>query len=106
MSVYVCEDCGRTFDENEVMYYKERHGFNDGFFEKIECCPYCRGRFDEADVCEDCGCVFSRDENALYAERWCENCLRNRSTREELIDYIFSERDFAEDFAEWLAERG
>ena len=41
---YVCCDCGEIFDEPHVYY--ETHGFTDGLYETMSCCPYCGGDYE------------------------------------------------------------
>lgn len=48
---YKCNNCGEVFDEPEVYY--EQHGFTDGRYERVSCCPYCGGDYDEFDPDEE-----------------------------------------------------
>lgn len=36
-----CEDCGRTFSEDEADVYTETHGFSEGPYEHFLVCPAC-----------------------------------------------------------------
>ena len=53
---YKCNCCGYEFDEPSVFY--ESHGFTDGMYEKLTCCPNCGGDytddFDNPTDEEDC----------------------------------------------------
>ena len=53
---YKCNCCDCEFDEPHVYY--ESHGFTDGMYEKLSCCPYCGGDytddFDTPTDEEDC----------------------------------------------------
>ena len=43
---YKCKCCGEVFDEPRR--YVETHGFTDGLYEHMSCCPYCGGDYTEA----------------------------------------------------------
>lgn len=56
---YKCRNCGEVFDEPRV--YVETHGFTDGLYEHMSCCPYCGGDYEpyeveetDEEVDEDC----------------------------------------------------
>lgn len=78
MDRYICTDCGRTFDEPHE--YEERHGFTHGPYEKLSCCPYCGGGYEEAVECHDCGEPIPKSEAVLAEEDYylCENCAEER----------------------------
>lgn len=40
---YKCRCCGEIFDEPQR--YVETHGFTDGLYEVMSCCPYCGGDY-------------------------------------------------------------
>ena len=40
---YKCNCCGEIFDEPRT--YHETHGFTDGLYEAMSCCPYCGGDY-------------------------------------------------------------
>lgn len=42
---YCCDNCGVLFDEPRRVI--ERHGFDDGFYETIYCCPCCGDSYHE-----------------------------------------------------------
>lgn len=69
---YICIDCRRQFDEPHV--YEERHGLEHGPYEKMSCCPFCGGGYEEAVECDECGKVIPESE-ACYAEGYCHRVL-------------------------------
>lgn len=69
---YICIDCRRQFDEPRV--YVERHGLETGPYEKISCCPFCGGGYEEAVECDECGKVIPESE-ACYADGYCHRVL-------------------------------
>lgn len=71
---YICTECRKDFSMDSVNYYVEKHGFNDGVYEKMTCCPYCGGGYEQADVCEKCGRSFAETDEDFYI-RWCRDCL-------------------------------
>ena len=60
MSIYICRDCGETFDEPK--HYTERHGLETGPYEGLTCCPFCGGSYEEAVTCEGCGRLIPESE--------------------------------------------
>ena len=42
---YICHNCGEIFDEPRTYY--ESHGFTDGRYEPMSCCPCCGGDYGE-----------------------------------------------------------
>ena len=42
---YICHNCGEIFDEPRTYY--EHHGFTDGRYEPMSCCPCCGGDYSE-----------------------------------------------------------
>ena len=42
---YICHNCGEIFDEPQR--YVETHGFTDGLYEHMSCCPCCGGDYSE-----------------------------------------------------------
>ena len=44
---YKCKCCGEIFDEPHVYY--ESHGFTDGLYETMSCCPCCGGDYSEVE---------------------------------------------------------
>ena len=51
--MYVCLDCGNTFDTPKE--WIEKHGLDSPPYEKIIGCPKCGGNFVVAPLCDVCG---------------------------------------------------
>lgn len=79
-----CTECGYVFDYEDRTVVKERHGFDDGFYETFSCCPNCGGDFEDAVDCCKCGETFT--ENELYGG-WCENCLLESINYDRFFNY-------------------
>lgn len=81
---YICIDCRRQFDEPHV--YEERHGLETGQYEKMSCCPFCGGGYEEAVECDECGKVIPESE-ACFSEPWhktlCPECYQAEEDAEE-----------------------
>ena len=81
---YICIDCRRQFDEPRV--YEERHGLETGPYEKMSCCPFCGGGYEEAVECDECGKVIPESE-ACFSEPWhktlCPECYQAEEDAEE-----------------------
>ena len=45
MSMYECHQCGRRFDEPDIV--QERHGLDFPPYEEVAVFPYCHGYFEE-----------------------------------------------------------
>ena len=75
---YICVDCRRQFDEPHV--YEERHGLEHGPYEKLSCCPFCGGSYEEAIECDECGKIVPESEVCFSEEPWhralCPECYR------------------------------
>ena len=67
--MYICNNCGETFDEFETI--EEHHPYGNGTAaEKWAVCPYCNDTdFDEAKKCERCGEYFAELNEGL-----CDCC--------------------------------
>lgn len=84
---YICEDCGRVLDEEELPVYKEDYGFQTGVGwksmeqELLDSCS-CGGEFVEATECETCGEYFNDCDNIKI----CENCIEENATFENAIE--------------------
>ena len=85
-----CTDCGYVFDYEDRTVVKERHGFDDGFYETFSCCPNCGGDFEDAVECCECGEAFT--ENELYSD-WCEKCLRETINYDTFFEYCEDNKD-------------
>ena len=71
--MYVCLDCGRTFDEPDR--WEEKHGFDYGPFESWSGCPYCGEGYTEAHKCDCCGKWIDGPYIKLEnGDRICQNC--------------------------------
>ena len=92
---YICIDCRRQFDEPHV--YEERHGLEHGPYEKLSCCPFCGGSYEEAVECDECGKVIPESEVCFSEEPWhralCPECyqaeedaIERRAEEEEEYD--------------------
>lgn len=88
--MFKCKNCGCVFGEEEMRFVNESHGFNDGFYERIEVCPNCGcdGCFEEMGKCEDCGEYF--EENDLFG-CFCIDCLKEEITYQSALEFM--ERD-------------
>lgn len=75
MSLYICTDCGTTFDEPKEI--TEKHGLETPPYEKLLVCPECLGSdYDTAVVCAGCnkemssvGCYY------LNNKHYCNKCF-------------------------------
>lgn len=90
MCRYECHNCGRRFEEPDII--TETHGLESPPYEKFAVCPYCRGWFDEMYQCEICGEWFADDEltsgvcdGCIYEDVTVDRCLRYGEDCEEKI---------------------
>ena len=71
--MYVCLDCGIVFATPK--HYIEKHGFNDGPYEHLTCCPICGGAYVETIMCDICGEYitdkYAKLDNGMTV---CNNC--------------------------------
>ena len=67
--MYICNNCGKTFDDYKVI--EEHHPYGMGYAtEKWAVCPHCKDSdFSEAKECEHCGELF-----ATLNEGLCDVC--------------------------------
>ena len=71
--MYVCLNCGRTFDEPHR--WEERHGFDYGPSESWSGCPYCGESYTDAHKCGCCEEWINGSYIKLESgERICQNC--------------------------------
>ena len=85
-----CTSCNYVFDYEDRTVVKERHGFDDGFYETFSCCPNCGGDFEDAADC--CECCETFTENELYSG-WCEKCLRETINYDTFFEYCEANKD-------------
>jgi len=93
MSLYICTDCGATFDEPKEV--TETHGLETPPYEKLLVCPECLSSdYDTAVMCGRCktavpsaGCYFV--DNTHY----CTKCFATLDLTDKLkpSDYDFNE---------------
>lgn len=76
MSRYICDSCGREFEEPDIV--TEPHG------EKVGCCPHCHGWFEEMHECKICG-AFTTDEHLTSGV--CDDCLMAKATVERCLKF-------------------
>lgn len=76
--MYICEECGAVFSEDEIKIAYERHPYGEGYAtEEHYCCPGCgEGGFEKAVECTRCGEYFLKgtmklDDNLNYM---CDCC--------------------------------
>ena len=77
--MFVCEDCGRIFDEEDVLYWKEDRGKygEDTCFEEMCGCPSCKGAFFELKNCGICGAIIKESDWDI-----CEECINKNKSLE------------------------
>lgn len=70
----ICLECGKTFEENDIAYWRESRGEFWGFpaYEIVSGCPYCHGDYDEAVKCRSCDEIFASLD--LDFDGLCEDC--------------------------------
>lgn len=85
MSRYICDSCGREFEEPDIV--TEPHG------EKVGCCPHCHGWFEEMHECKICGEYFTEDE---LTSGVCDDCIYQHDTDIELLYKLGNEEDAKE----------
>lgn len=71
--MYMCEDCGKQFEEEEVKSWTEPHG------ERLTGCPYCYGAYVEIQPCAICG-EYPEDEyeeGKLWNGGICQACFED-----------------------------
>ena len=61
-----CKECGHLFEDGEQARWTEAHG------EVWECCPICKGSFEEIEPCKICG---SYDHSV--DDDYCDDCKKD-----------------------------
>lgn len=80
--MYVCLECGLTFDEPD--YWEETHGLRSGPYEHWSGCPNCHGAYTETYKCACCNewidgtYIKTNDGNRI-----CEHCCITYEIGEE-----------------------
>jgi len=99
---YHCADCGHVFEDGEQRVIRNILDYIDGkpLTELYYVCPECGRQYETAGTCRKCGGAFA--ENALVAGIYCEECLEQLMTEENIKLYI---QEDLEAFAEWLIEQ-
>ena len=84
--MYICRQCGHTFDADEAATVTERHPYGDTTVgESLSVCPICGGDFEEAHACKECGREFLKDE--LYSG-YCVECLKKAITYDTTLQFL------------------
>ena len=80
---YICKDCGKVFDGDEIERRYESRGEFWGVpcSEEIAVCPRCGGDFNEAKQCKICGEWIDDDDWDI-----CEDCLKKHKTIDNCIE--------------------
>lgn len=80
--MFICADCGRLVDENEVYVSTESRGecWGTPCYIKVNVCPHCGGELEEATECVVCGGWSSEDTGI------CDDCLGKLTTDENCLD--------------------
>ena len=76
MNRYKCDHCGKEFEVPD--FVTEPHG------EKVGCCPYCHGWFEEMYECKICGEYFTDSDLENYV---CTDCIYEAMNVERCIRY-------------------
>ena len=85
--MYICEDCGKIFDEEEVVVIHDDPSpagvsLPSGYY-TYRCCPYCDSEdISEATECEVCGKMMSVNSGE---ENICDECIDDISKELEEI---------------------
>ena len=90
--MFICLDCGRLVDDNEVATWTEPHG------EQMEGCPYCYGALEEAHQCHICGEYFHEED--LMSDI-CEDCAKKDFEYETALKYLVETSRLREFFLVW-----
>lgn len=81
--MYICVDCGKVFDEEEISVWHESRGvyWGEPCTEKMYGCPNCKGEFVKAKKCKICG-----DWLKEYDWDICEECYSKYMTKETCLE--------------------
>ena len=82
MSKYVCVECGNVFDEDEIVIWYERHGFEFGG-ERWSGSPCCKEYYVEAQICDCCGEYITTDKYVeIDDKKYCWDCVTIKNLSE------------------------
>lgn len=112
--MYRCIECGHIFESGEegILIDSFPYGDTEVDFEN-ECCPKCRGDFEEVKHCLKCGALKSEEE---LLEDICEECINSykndykmclkasRETKEEVPINAFLAYRFSPEMIESILE--
>ena len=76
--MFVCLECGNVFDEDEIVYWTERHGLEYGG-ESWSGSPCCKGSYVDAYKCDCCGEWITDTYVEIDDQRYCEDCFTIRN---------------------------
>lgn len=101
--MYKCLNCGHIFSEGEQGSYKENVGEYWGCecYEAHNCCPVCKGDYEEATKCKFCGGVFLDEELNCGM---CEECIEDK--KREYTNDPQACFDLCKDFTETITLNG
>lgn len=73
----ICCECGKVFEDVEIVFWRENRGDFGGFLdcETMWGSPCCRASYSEAIKCESCGQYFTLEE--LDENYLCEDCQKD-----------------------------
>lgn len=75
--MFICLECGHTFDDEEVLVWQEERGEYWGVpcFERESGCPNCKGDYTHTYRCSCCDeWIAGKYIKLEDGERICENC--------------------------------
>ncbi len=81
--MYICVDCGKVFDGDEISIWKESRGefWGEPCTEKMYGCPNCKGEFVKAKECKICGDWIKEDDWDI-----CEECIDKYKTADNCLE--------------------
>ena len=94
MSLYICLNCGHTFDVPDHTTYGG---------ETWSACPHC-GSDDYVTTSKCRGCGADVEHGDLIAGYYCADCVDAALENPKLVERYMSFDDVRENFAEFLAE--
>lgn len=81
--MFKCIECGHIFEDGEQARWTETHG------EVWECCPICKGDYEEVEPCKICG---SYDHSV--DDDYCDDCKKDVKKRfAEFVEREFSKEE-------------